>query len=248
MTTKELIQEVLYDFPYHYIPRSSKNGYSQCQSLAWGFEYLMYVEYLTELILAEKVTSVCDFGCGDGRLLNELARSSDAPKIMVGVDKSKRAVGFANLFKESEELQFKTSLPADLRFDLITCIEVLEHIDPECIDNFISEMNDRLVAGGRILLTVPSDTQKLNDKHYQHFSVEKLNDIFSRHLDLSIVDVKFLVSRGKLRNTLFRILDNKFYVFRASGILSLVYKWYKNKYLNSSEEKGAKILIKLVKK
>ena len=247
MRNKESIQEMLYDFPYHYLPKRKGGGYSQCQSLSWGFEYLMYVECLAAKIVSMNVDSVCDFGCGDGRLLNELASKGEAPNVMVGVDKSDRAIGFAKLFQTADTVQFSTKLDGNYEFDLITCIEVLEHIYPPQIHEFIVEMKSALKKGGSILLTVPSKTQRLNAKHYQHFDMADLEKIFADHDDLQITEKQFLVKRNKLRNLIFRIIDNKFFILRHAVFLEKVYQWYKRRFLYSSPKLSAKIFIAIKK-
>lgn len=247
MSTKEVIQETLYTFPYHYIPKLDDGGFSQSQSLPWGFEYLMYVEYLIYKILLISPCSVCDYGCGDGRLLNELSNYESSPEKMIGIDKSDRAIGFANLFRVSNKVNFVVKLDIDDKFDVISCIEVLEHIEPLKIFDFINEMSSYLKPQGKIILTVPSKTQKVNDKHYQHFDVKDLNQIIFKHKDLRIVESVYLIKRTKLRNLVFRLFDNKYFIFRNRTMLGIIYRWYKEKFLISEPNKAAKILIVIEK-
>jgi len=96
---------------------------------------------------------VLDIGCGDG-LLFQMLRS-----------KVREGVGIDTALTEPVERgpfrllpgRFPDDLPADIgRFDAITMLAVLEHIQPPHQPPLAQACYDLLVPGGRVVLTVPS--------------------------------------------------------------------------------------------
>ena len=57
---------------------------------------------------------------------------------------------------------------------MITMIEVLEHIPPEIIPDFLQAVADCLVPSGKLILTVPHTNKRVQEKHYQHFTSASL--------------------------------------------------------------------------
>jgi SAM-dependent methyltransferase len=94
-----------------------------------------------------------DFGCGNGRFLSELNdHFQDREKRRVtlyGYDPfmSSQFVGYSIV---SDPTQI-----ADNSADMITCLEVCEHLDTKELANFIHFAKRKLKAGGFLLVTVP---------------------------------------------------------------------------------------------
>ena len=106
--------------------------------------------------LIEKVSphSVLEVGCGEGFLLDYVARR-DAGLRLTGVDVSFDAVRFARdqvaadaglLVGSAYELPFRTA-----EFDLVVCSEVLEHLDD--VQRAVSEL--KRVSAQHVLISVP---------------------------------------------------------------------------------------------
>lgn len=90
-----------------------------------------------QTVLAMKPASVLDFGCGKGGLVRALQAA--------GVD----AAGFDPGVAEFE-------LFPERHFDLVTCLDVLEHVEPE---HLVSTMERLVTAGDRayaVISTVPA--------------------------------------------------------------------------------------------
>src|SRR4051795_13597037 len=97
-----------------------------------------------------------DFGVGDGRLAAEIEATR-----LVGVDVSQVALDRARkrlpdaelvLVEPDEPLPF-----ADNEFDLVTCIETLEHMRD--VQLALSEIRRVLRPGGRLALTTPASAR-----------------------------------------------------------------------------------------
>lgn len=99
------------------------------------------IDAIQALIEASGARSVLDVGCGDGKLLLELARRSQEGQTLVGLDASSRALEIAaeRLDRLAPRQRERVSLLhgsltyRDARiegFDLAACVEVIEHLDP----------------------------------------------------------------------------------------------------------------------
>jgi len=95
-----------------------------------------------------------DVGCGAGGLLAYLRAFGD----VVGVDPSPDAVAFAAQKRSGDvrlgRLPDEMPLGADDRFDVITLLDVLEHIDED--DAALRTLHGLLKPNGLLLLTVPA--------------------------------------------------------------------------------------------
>lgn len=116
-----------------------------------------------------------DVGCGSGRTLDELAVYG----LPSGVDLSDRAVRTARerghldvLRAPAEDLPF-----AEGAFDVVTCLDVLEHIDDDRAA--LRELLRVTRPGGRLVVTVPAypalwsrhDEQNLHRRRYTRASL-----------------------------------------------------------------------------
>jgi len=108
-----------------------------------------------------------DAGCGVGSNFEILARYS---KKVIGIDISDDAIGYCTskgyCSLNNTSLQ---NFRSEIKFDLIICLDVLEHINDDL--NSVKSMVSYLNRGGVLILSVPAHTFLSND-----------NDIFSHHL------------------------------------------------------------------
>ena len=126
------------------------------QLAAGSFESLR--EHILTLLksLNIKGDKYLDLGCSDGNLTTQIARTVAAREVF-GVDKSAEAIGHAckkgvqalRLDLNCDPLPF----PAD-SFDLISAIEVIEHLMDT--DRFLSEVYGCLRKGGCFVITTPN--------------------------------------------------------------------------------------------
>jgi len=111
---------------------------------------------LKKLIPLEDNITIIDFGCGNGKILEEIKKIN--PKAnLIGLDVSETALEQARknlpeveLYKinDGEKIPLKSEIA-----DFIFSSEVIEHIYD--IENAFSEMARILRPGGKILLTTP---------------------------------------------------------------------------------------------
>jgi SAM-dependent methyltransferase len=96
-----------------------------------------------------------DAGCGHGAIVHELlARGFDAH----GFDISRWMVEQAQRFRPETAERFQAgdfdAIPFDGHFDLITCLEVLEHVTEPA--DALGALRARLRPGGRLIATTPN--------------------------------------------------------------------------------------------
>ena len=110
--------------------------------------------------------NLLDYGCGAGHLIPHLLR----PGVSVeGVDFSSESVDAVNERFEGEPHwrgaihigSLPTPLPA-AHYDLIFCLETLEHLRPETMQETLRELRRLMRPGGALFITVPfnEDLQK----------------------------------------------------------------------------------------
>lgn len=198
------IQESEYRFPYHYIPTIVGREIAYSVAMDWAADYLNGIELVRTTVQRLAARRVCDVGCGDGRLINEL--STSCPEVeFCGLDVSSRALALANLFRTRDNARFhqhdlRTTPAVDLlNQDLVTSIEVLEHIPPEHAQAFLQRAYALVRPGGTFLVTVPHANVPVHAKHYRHFTGVSLAESLRAALgDAPIVELSFMdrVERG----------------------------------------------------
>jgi SAM-dependent methyltransferase len=122
-------------------------------------------------------TRILDAGCGSGRVLAELAAIGEVS----GVDANplavaaSRARGFREVVPGSVE-----HLPyPDGRFDLVTCLDVIEHTPNDVAT--LRELQRVTAPGGRLLVTVPAypalwSAHDERNRHYRRYRRGSLHE------------------------------------------------------------------------
>lgn len=107
------------------------------------------IEFVRRLAPAQ---AALDLGCGDGRLTAELLAGelTAADVSPVALDRARERLPQARFV----EIRPDAGLPfADSSFDLVVCVETIEHVRD--IQRFLSEIRRVLRPGGRLALTTP---------------------------------------------------------------------------------------------
>ena len=139
---------------------------------------------------------VLDIGCGSGLMLNSLQDVGQT----YGMDMSDEAINFSKEIFTGEVK--KGSLPEQIPyekefFDLITALDVIEHIDRD-IDS-LKVIHSHLALNGKAIITVPaymflwSSFDELN-KHKRRYTLAELNT--------KLVQAGFTVERISYYNSL----------------------------------------------
>lgn len=235
---EQTIQEEQYDLPYHYFPRVLNGGFSQAVYWSWGFRYLGGLRVAEELCNQESWESLLDIGCGDGRFMAEMARAHPNQEL-VGIDYSNRAISLAKAMNPDLDFRvcniLKENFDAGL-FDVVTLVEVIEHIPPAELEAFIERAVAKIKPGGRLILTVPHCNKTLNIKHFQHFNSAGLSKLMEPHFgELSFQPFDFSSILLKLW---FMGLGNsgKYFVVTWPALLERFYRYYLEHCLYGNDE------------
>ncbi len=147
-----------------------------------------------------------DYGCGPGFLLKMLCRVNGLE--CAGLDLSPKNAEETRRLLESREsfigAEVVDSLPspfADRSFDVVTCCEVIEHLNDEHLESTITEIFRVLKPGGTALFTTPNDENLEASQSYcpfcdsqfhtwQHVRTFRAEDLTSR-LEGAGFDVTF---------------------------------------------------------
>jgi SAM-dependent methyltransferase len=237
LSEEQEIQEAQYEFPYHYLPRIEDGHYSQLAYWSWGFQYLGGIELILDLLDQQSFDSVLDVGCGDGRFLSEVA-SRYSEKTLRGIDYSNRSVRLANAMNETVPFECRDILsdPPSRTYDVVTSIEVLEHIKPEQCEQFVAALAEAVAADGALVLTVPHVNKDVSDKHYQHFDSDHLDRLLRPHFsDISYVPFD---EQSSLMVAIQFLLGwrGKHVVVNSPFVLDRVYEFYRRRYLYADDE------------
>lgn len=188
MDNTQKVQESQYAFPYHYIPTiDENNNFSQFVSWSWGARYIGGMKAVLAQLRDVEFSSLIDIGCGDGRFLREVSNIYSLPeRSLLGVDYSDRAIALAKAMNPGLEYDCVNIIdsPVERTFDVATMVEVLEHIPPPEVEEFLNSVAKNLRKDGLLVLTVPHKNKRLQDKHYQHFTSQTLKKILENRFDI----------------------------------------------------------------
>ncbi|MBC8002137.1 MAG: class I SAM-dependent methyltransferase [Opitutaceae bacterium] len=96
--------------------------------------------------------AVLDIGCGTGAILQALSQRYNA----TGLDQSPLAIELCHQQRIANALlgDFEVLPDRNQRFDLITLLDVIEHLDDDL--TLLKASRERLTPGGSVLVTVPA--------------------------------------------------------------------------------------------
>jgi 2-polyprenyl-3-methyl-5-hydroxy-6-metoxy-1,4-benzoquinol methylase len=245
MMDKKKLQEEEYQFPYHYIPKLDE--FSSHLVWKWGYQYVATINFLLEKLIKTNFLDGLDIGCGDGRLVRELTLSFPDKKIK-GIDISQSAINLARTLNPHIEFEVQDIImecKVKEKYDVIFLIEVVEHIEPNVLKEFISNSIDHLRVGGHIFLTTPSTNKKISKKHFQHFTMNGLVDLLGPKID--ILENHYLHNIDKRFSWLLTILYNKYYILNYKPLLNWIFSYYCKNYFEDNSGNGHRLYIKGIK-
>ena len=111
--------------------------------------------FVESVIRHAKPRTVLDFGCGTGTQLTWPLAEAFPQVSFLGIDSDQTTIDWARKQPVPSNLTYQTQDgDTDQRFDMIIASEVLEHV--ECPDQLLRYFRDRLIDGGRLVVTVPN--------------------------------------------------------------------------------------------
>jgi SAM-dependent methyltransferase len=127
------------------VPR--ENVYGHLQRLHWLRDHLRPEDRVVE------------FGCGTGRLITLPLRAWGYD--VTGVDLDDRSIEYGRALLREAGLEPDALQTVDLRdlpgpFEAVIASEILEHLDDDELRTSLDLIRDRLVPGGKLLVTTPN--------------------------------------------------------------------------------------------
>lgn len=240
------IQETQYHFPYHHIPYLDKDhNVVNHRSLDWGFKYFSYLLRIKEIVEKLKPFSVLDIGCGEGRFLG-LLNSKIEKK--VGVDLAEKPIQFAKAFHPEIQFEFLDAAKLTEEFDVVTAIEVLEHIPDNAIPHFFNVLEKRAKKNGTIILSVPTTVVPVSPKHYRHYTIDLFKEqLKASKVQLTIEHVEYVYQSSFLLKLYSKLTQNKFWIIEIKPFRNFVWKLVKSKYSKATEKNGEEMIVMLKK-
>jgi len=122
---------------------------------------------------------VLDAGCGTGHLLREIQRRYQ-PQSLTGLDFSEQAVRRTGQFcPDADCRQFDLYQPLAEQFDVVFCLEVLEHLlhPDRALHNLLAATAEQ----GAVILTVPDGRQDTYEGHLNFWSPESWRVFLDDH-------------------------------------------------------------------
>lgn len=237
-------QESQYSLPYHYIPQLEDGHFTQHLYWSWGFRYIGGMKIVLESLEKYPFESLIDIGCGDGRFLKEASRNFTSKKLL-GIDYSERAINLAKAMNPELNYQcidISSHAPINEPVDVITLIEVLEHIPLDKVNTFIRSFSEYLKPGGRLLMTVPHQNKPVQAKHFQHFNGRELTRILTPFFEIE--KMLYFDKKSKLfAKTTKHLLRNNFFILNNQFLLNIIYKTYKRFFFHCPESKCGRIFV-----
>jgi 2-polyprenyl-3-methyl-5-hydroxy-6-metoxy-1,4-benzoquinol methylase len=234
-----------YYYPYHWTINENDFFYSG----------VMYFGYLR--IISDKISKLgcngknhLDIGCGDGRATSFLCKKNNL--VSKGIDISSRAIAFAKLMDDSGDITFSSEdlFTIDVKYDIVTAVEVLEHIDINTLSKFTSKICQLINNNGYFICSVPSINlpTSLHRGHVQHFDSESIASLLIdsgfRNLEMFYqhnMNFSFFFTKNILIRILYSMIKNRYFTINAfEGILSRQY--YKKWNVCQSEHNAARII------
>ena len=121
------------------------------------------VGYLKDMKKEVGVSSYLDYGCGKGQLADLVAA---------------RCVKWAGFGVSRYDPVTNPKLPAPA--DFVTCCDVLEHIEPELLDNVLEHLASLMLVGGLLVISLRKSGKVLADGRNAHLIVENKEWWYSR--------------------------------------------------------------------
>ena len=220
-------QESQYGFPYHYIPVWDGGHFSQHISWSWGYRYMGALKLVLDLLAETSFESLLDIGCGDGRLIKEI-NNRFAGKRLRGTDISDQAIALARALNPGLDYsreEISGGNESNELYDIITMIDVIEHITKEQLPAFMENASRFSRSGGVVIVTVPHESIRITPKHCQHFNAKSLHLIMEPYYEVE--RLIFFERRSCLQSVVMgKVLENSLFVLNNRLLLGFLFRLY----------------------
>lgn len=248
MDNKFNLQDSEYSIPYHHTVSFDEKDPRFYEEKRAGLEYYGYVSFVLDLVSKYHFDTLGEVGCGDGKIIYELAKRYPQ-KTFKGYDLSEKGTAFASAYAISiPNLSFfaQDFKHAEESFDIVLCIETLEHIPDKEIDVFLKTMHEKLTPQGKLIISVPTVNIPVSEKHYRHYNLNLLKTQVKEWFDIE--QSHFVHNPKAWGFWLVRfLLINRFFILRYKPFRRFLFKQYVRHYRTASKHTGVHLIAVLKK-
>jgi 2-polyprenyl-3-methyl-5-hydroxy-6-metoxy-1,4-benzoquinol methylase len=201
-------------------------------------EYLCYLLYVVKEVQLLSPRSVLDVGCGDGCFLGMLGQEIER---RVGIDLSERAIRFARAFHPEVEYRCEDLQHLEEAFDVVTAIEVLEHIRDDKISGFAQALFERVHRDGRLIVSVPTTVVPVNRKHYRHYTVDLLQDQM-RGARFKLIKADYIYRNNLLFEQVLRLLNNRSWSVNSAVVRRCLWRFVQKRIVKAVRQDGRHLI------
>jgi cyclopropane fatty-acyl-phospholipid synthase-like methyltransferase len=142
-----------------YVKQLASDGYldvirEEHKSGTWGGGAASKAKYVTSGMDATGSKSLLDYGCGNGKLKPAVLSLRDDITVL----------------EYDPAVTGKDQLPSPV--DYVACIDVLEHVEPQLLDNVLQHIRDVMIRGGFLHPCLVEAGLTLKDGRNAHLIVE----------------------------------------------------------------------------
>jgi len=229
-------QEAKYAFPYHYLENRSSIS---------GIVYFAYLLRARKLLLSHPAGRVLDAGCGDGRFVAFVHEAAPQCRIE-GLDYSESALAFARIYNPQTSFTCADVSAAAWppgTFDVVTLIEVVEHIIPDQLAAMLAACGRLLAPGGAIIITTPTTNErKMSKAHYQHCTRATITDVLSK-AGLRVASIEGNFRDSAIQRLFQGLVQNRLFEIRFRPCLDF-YRWCFDRFWTYCPvEKGRRMIV-----
>ncbi|MEQ8268822.1 MAG: class I SAM-dependent methyltransferase [Parvibaculum sp.] len=236
------LQEDQYVFPYHFIPQVWGRRYRAQMLVRSGHVYLSYLNAVLDVLAEHDWRTLLDVGCGDGRLVTMIMKNFP-DRAVAGVDYSAKAIDLARAMEPTGNFHCGDICDEHASFgknDVVTCVETMEHIDPEMLPRFVLGLRHWVDDNGLLVVTVPSTNLELKKKHFQHFTQESITAALAECFTPK--RIVFLNGKTRFLKRLEKVLFNRYYTISHEKLLYKFFVYYTKNFAVSDARQGTRIL------
>jgi ubiquinone/menaquinone biosynthesis C-methylase UbiE len=191
---------------------------------------------------------VLDIGCGTGYGIREL---SNKAYDTVGIDIWRKGIRFCQqncgakscfLVASGTDLPFKDDL-----FDLVVSFQVIEHIQPDAVLNYLKEIKRVLKNGGIFIISTPNKRLRLlpfqkpwNPDHKKEYNAKELEKLLKKMFE-RVKILGLFATKDTYLVEYTRVKQNSLFVYILNPLFSIVERILPTYFIITSKRVMAKI-------
>ena len=170
----------------------------------WHYQKFFY----TKKLFPENYKKIMDIGCGPGSFFRFLNENNTQIESAIGLDISKEQINYAKsiMLPDNYEFEVLESFNNSIEFcqyDVITSLELIEHLKIIEIENLFNFTYSKLKVGGSFIISTPNYLSlwplveillnKFSDLSYEDQHIYKLNRLNCHNKLKVIIKDKFVI-------------------------------------------------------